>query len=110
MASRFGFRLTEKAQADLDGIISYIAVELSNPEAASEFMDQLQKTIREAQDFPDSGSQVNNEYLPNGNVRRKLVGNYILYYLPEDAEKEIIVLRVIYSRRSIEEIQKYLYR
>ena len=28
MASKFGYRLTKRAESDLDGIVSYIAVEL----------------------------------------------------------------------------------
>ena len=30
MASKFGYRLTPKAESDLDRIVSYIAVELEN--------------------------------------------------------------------------------
>ena len=36
MESKYQYRLSQKAEADLDGIVSYIAVELSNPQAASD--------------------------------------------------------------------------
>ena len=39
MESKYQYRLSQKAEADLDGIVSYIAVELSNPQAASDFVD-----------------------------------------------------------------------
>lgn len=108
MASKFKYFLTKRAESDLDGIVSYIAVELANPQAASNFMDMLQNTIEEARSYPESGSLVHNEFLQIENVRKKLVGNYIMYYL-SDMEKEIIyILRIVYSKRNIDEILKKL--
>ncbi len=108
MASKFKYRLTKRAESDLDGIVSYITVELANPQAATNFMDTLQDTIEEARSYPESGSFVHNEFLQIENVRKKLVGNYIMYYLP-DMEKEIIyILRVAYGKRNMDEILKKL--
>lgn len=36
MESKWGYHLTQKAVADLDDIVGYIAAELSNPTAASD--------------------------------------------------------------------------
>ena len=63
MASKFGYRLTKRAESDLDGIVSYIAVVLANPQAASDFVDKLQDNIEETRAFPESGSLVHNEFL-----------------------------------------------
>lgn len=104
MASKFGYRLTKRAESDLDGIVSYIAVELSNPRAASDFVDKLQISIEETRSFPKSGSPVHNEYLRAENVRKKLVGNYIVYYVPDREEKVIYVLRIVYGKRNMDEI------
>ena len=41
MESKYSYLLTQKAEADLDGIVSYLSLELSNPKAASDFMDKL---------------------------------------------------------------------
>lgn len=48
MESKFRYKLTQKADADLDDIVSYIAAELANPKAASDFVDKLQIAIEEA--------------------------------------------------------------
>ena len=106
MESEFGYRLTRRAEADLDEIVSYIAVELANLQAASDFMDKLQDNIEEARSFPESGSLVGNEFLQMEHVRKKLVGNYIMYYLPEMEEKMIYVLRIVYGKRNMDEILK----
>lgn len=108
MASKFGYRLTNRAESDLDEIVRYIAVELANPQAASDFVDNLQAHIEEARPFPESGSLVQNEFLQVDNVRKKLVGNYIMYYLPEMEEKLIYVLRIVYGKRNMDEILKKL--
>lgn len=108
MASKFGYRLTQKAESDLDGIVSYIAIELSNPQAASDFVDKLQDNIEVAGNFPESGTLVYNEFLQVENVRKKLVGHYTMYYLPDAAEKIIYILRIVYSKRNMDEIIKKL--
>ena len=48
MDSEFGYKLTQKADADVDNIVSYIAMELANPKAASDFLDKLNDVIEEA--------------------------------------------------------------
>lgn len=108
MASKYQYRLTKKAEADLDGIISYISVELSNPQAASDFADNLQNAIDEARSFPKSGSPVNNGYFSNVEARKKTVGNYIMYYLPVAEEKMIYVVRIVYGNRNMDEIMRQL--
>ena len=108
MASKFGYRLTKRAESDLDVIVSYIAVELANPQAASDFIDEMQEHIEVARAFPESGSLVHNEFLQVENVRKKLVGNYIMYYLPDTGEKIIYILRIVYGKRNMDEILKKL--
>ena len=108
MASKFGYRLTKRAESDLDGIVSYIAVELANPQAASDFVDKLKDNIDEARAFPESGSLVDNEFLQVENLRKKLIGNYIMYYLLDIEENIIYILRIVYGKRNLDEILKKL--
>ena len=104
MASKFGYQLTKRAESDLDGIVSYMAVELANTQAASDFVDKLKDNIDEARAFPESGSLVDNEFLQVENLRKKLIGNYIMYYLPDMREKIIYILRIVYGKQNITEI------
>ena len=104
MASKFGYQLTKRAESDLDGIVSYMAVELANPQAASDFVDKLKDNIDEARAFPESGSLADNEFLQVENLRKKLIGNYIMYYLPDMREKIIYILRIVYGKQNITEI------
>lgn len=108
MESKWGYQLTQKANVDLDAIVGYIAVELANPKAASDFVDKLPEAIEEVRVFQESGSLVYNEYLPITGVRKKPVENYIMYYLPDSAETMIFVLRIVYGRRNMDEILRQL--
>lgn len=100
--------MTRRAESDLDGIVSYIAVELAKPQAASDFVDKPQDNIEETRVFPESGSRVDNEFLQVENIRKKLIGNYIMYYLPDTEEKIIHILHISYSKQNITETLKKL--
>lgn len=104
MASKFGYRLTKRAESDLDGIVSYIAIDLANPQAALDFVDKLLYNIEEARVFPENGSLVDNEFLQLENVRKKLIGDYIMYYLPNTVENIILILRIVYGKQNITDI------
>lgn len=104
MEYRFNYQFTHKADSDLDDIVSYIAIELSNPKAASDFLDKLQAAIEEALAFPKSGPLVNNEFLQNHEIRKKFIGNYIMYYLPDFPGETIYILRIIYGKRNMDDI------
>lgn len=72
MESKWVYQLTQKADADLDDIVGYIAVVLANPKATSDFMDKLQEVIEEARSFPESVSPVINEFIPNTEIRKNI--------------------------------------
>ena len=104
MEYKFTYRLTEKAQNDLDEIIGYIAVGLCNPSAASDFMNQLSKCIEETRLFSESGTLVDNEFISFTTIRKKFVGNYIIYYKPDIDKHIIYIIRIVYGKRSMNEI------
>ena len=104
MTSNYQYHFTKKAEADLDEILSYISVELSNPEAAASFLKDLLTVIASICSVPKIGSIVENEFLPNREIRKSLVGNYVLYYLPDAVEMTIYILRILYGRRNLDEL------
>ena len=104
MASEFGYFLTRRAEGDLDEILYYLPVLLSAPKAAADFLEKLQGAIREACAFPESGAPVDNAFLPNGTVRKKLVGSDMLYYFSDREDERIYILRILYGRRNLDEL------
>lgn len=67
-------------------------------------MNKLLSSIEEAMVFPYSGTLVDDEHLLSENVRKKFAGNYVMYYLPDKEERIVYVLRILYGKRSIEEL------
>ena len=108
MASKYQYRLSQKAADDLDGIVSFIASELSNPQAAADFLSRLEKVIDEIRSFPESGAPVNNEFLSNTKLRKKTVGSYLLYYLSVPETETVYIVRIVYGKRNMEEILRQL--
>lgn len=108
MASRFSFELSENARNDLDDIVSYISVSLSNPVAATHFIEEFQNAMEEVRDFPESWSLVENEFVVGLGVRKKIVSNYIMYYLPISEEEKIYVVRIVYEKRNMSEILMHI--
>ena len=104
MNSKFQYHFSKKVEADLDEILSYLSIELSNSDTASSFLKDLQTVIDSICAIPKIGRIVENEFLPDREVRKSLVGNYILYYLPDTKEKIIYILRILYGRRSLDEL------
>ena len=89
MASkRFTWLLTEIAEADVDDILDYIANTLVNPNAATAFADELEERLEEVCKAPKTGRLVENEFLKMEDVRRILVKNYIVYYIPFSTVRE----------------------
>ena len=108
MAFEYQYQFTQKAEDDLDSIVSYISQELANPTAAKHFISRLQERIEEIRHFPESGSAVVNEFLPGWNIRKKIVNNYLMYYLADTDKKTITVLRIVYGKRNVDEILRKL--
>ena len=97
----YDFELTKTAESDIDATYEYIAKALGNPDAASALADELEIQIDKICKRPETGKLVENEFLRTNAVRRFLVKNYIAYYLIDDENKKIVILRFVYSGRYI---------
>lgn len=106
MVFKYSYRFTEKAEQDLEGILRYIAVELSNPVAAQNLGRKIFEKIDIVRDFPDSGTLVDNELLSDKEVRKLLADNYVIYYKVYYDKKIISVVRIVYGKRNLDEIIK----
>ena len=100
------FELTETAESDIDDTYEYIAETLGNPYAAAALADELEVQIDKICKRPETGRLVENEYLKRNDVRRFLVKNYIAYYIVDDENEKIVILRFVYSGRDQAEIVK----
>lgn len=100
----YKYYFTEKAAKDIEDVLNYISVELKNPTAAKELNSEIFKSIEDLISFPDMGLLVENEYLADKFVRRIIVNNYTVFYKVFDNESKIYILRIVYSKRNLNEI------
>ena len=102
----YDFKLTKTAASDIDATYEYIAETLGNPDAASDLADELEIQIDKICKRPETGMLVENEFLRRKDVWRFLVKNYIAYYLIDNENEKIIILRFVYSGRDQNKIVK----
>jgi len=91
-------------QQDLDAITDYIAYTLEAPQAASNLLDELEKSINDLKMFP----LAHRLYCPIRSLtveyRVLTVKNYLVFYVV--LEKTIEIHRIIYKKRNLSQLIK----
>lgn len=92
------------AKQDLVEIISYVSEKLGNPGSAERLAVSLIEAAEALAAFP----YANPVYFPirplGHEYRKLLVGNYLLLYCVDEAEKTVTIYRAVYARRSYEKL------
>ncbi len=91
-------RIVRTALAKLDAADIWCYIANDNEEAANKLIDQIDDRLTMLIKHPHAGESV--EYI-RPDVRRSVVGNYVIYYIPR--RDEIIVLRILNSTRRHED-------
>ncbi len=97
--------ITDLARHDIDETVEYIAVKLSNPTAAGDFLDDVEKCFSLLRTNPFIFAKSADARLEKEGFRRALIKNYILFFKVFDDERKVVVYRIIYGAR---EYQKFL--
>lgn len=104
MENNYQLRFTQIANDDLDEIYLYISEHLFAPKAANDLMDDIETLIMRLRDFPCSGSLVADDILNRRGYRKLIVKNYIVFYLINEAEKQAVIMRVLYGAQQYENL------
>lgn len=89
--------ISELAYNDLDGIVSYIAVELANPIAAANFLKEVDKCYDYLRNTPYMYEQCHDPRLKKENYRRVTLNNYVLLYKVAEVTKTVSIHRIFYG-------------
>ena len=89
--------VTELAHTDLDHIISYIAVQLTNPIAATNFLDEVEKCYSYLKSNPLMYERCRDTCLKKEAYHKATIKNYVLVYKVDEAAKAVIVYRFFYG-------------
>ena len=89
--------VAELAHQDLDNIVSYIAIQLANPTAAGDFLDEVAKCYGYLKSNPMMYAKCQDKRLEKEGYRKALIKNYVLVYKINEASKTVSILRFFYS-------------
>lgn len=96
--------LTELAARDLDAVVEYIAVKLSNPTAAGKLLDEVDKCYSYLRSNLFIFAKSADARLEKEGYRKALIDNYILFFKVFESEKTVIVYRIIYGARDYQKL------
>ncbi len=94
--------VSQQADSDLREIFEYIAFELQSPKNASGQLDRLEKQILSLNTMPERYRRYEKEPWKSRGLRVLPVDNYVVLYIPDFDKKVVTILRVMYTRRDID--------
>lgn len=92
--------VSEFANRDLDNIVSYIAVQLVNPTAATNFLDEVEKLYGHLKSNPLMYGRCQDSFLEKEGYRKATIKNYVLVYKVDEATKTVVIHRFFFSAQN----------
>ena len=96
---KFQLKFTPKASQDLDEIYNYISNNLYNETAAETLSEKIERSIMNLKDFPQLGTFVGDPELKERGYRKLIIENYIVFYLFNEIEGIVVIMRVLFGRQ-----------
>jgi len=93
---------TDEAQEDLQGIYDYIAYVLLVPEAAARQADRIMDAVDSLDHMPLRYRLYDHEPWRSKGLRMLSVDNYVLFYLPNETDGTVAIIRIMYGGRDFE--------
>jgi len=90
--------LTDMANEELEAIYEYISCDLCNELAAKRLMEKIENGFLNLEQSPYLGREVHIK-LQNEVYRKLVIENYIALYDVDEQYKQVVIYRVINSRR-----------
>ena len=94
---KYTVKLYPRAYRDLDGIYSYIAINLTEPETADKMITSLEDAIYSLEQFPERGSIRRTGVYANQDYRQIFVKNYTIIYRVHKEKQEVHIVTVRYA-------------
>lgn len=96
--------VANEALYDLISIYNYIALELKEPYYAKNQISRIRSSISSLEVFPLRNKVVEWDPWSTIGVRQMPIDNFIIYYVVNENESIVTVLRVFYGKRDIKNI------
>ena len=93
--------ISRQAESDLREIYQHIAYVLLSPENAEKQINRLETAIVKLQQFPKRYKVYQEEPWHSREMRVMPVDNFLIFYISNDSDSIVSILRVMYSGRDI---------
>lgn len=101
MAYELDIVYTAQARQDMRDIYEYIALELLAPETAAGQTQRIMQTIRSLGEMPMRHQLYGEEPWHSRGIRFLPVDNYLIFYLPEEPQNTVNIIRIMYGGRDV---------
>ena len=98
--------LTPEFKQEIRDIHSYIANTLLAPETAIKQVGRIMDAVESLNSLPLRYSLYGKEPWRSRGLRKLPIDNYIVFYLPNQDTKDVVIFHVFYGGRNIEELLK----
>ncbi len=95
----FRIEVSAPAESDLRLLARYISNELYEPELALKKMDTIDEAILSLRSLPKRNALVLDERLAQLGFRKLLVKNFIVFYIVNEKQNTVNIVRVLYAQR-----------
>lgn len=91
--------VSKDADRDIDEIVSYIAHELKNVQAAKDFLGDVEKSYRGVVENPLMYGLCSDKRLRKEGYRKIVIKRYVVIYRVDEIQESVFVVRVVYGAR-----------
>lgn len=95
----YTLQFTEPAEEDLLSTLRYISDVLKSPDAAKSLLKEIEEQTKILKTSPLCYALVLDDYLCSNGIRSFLVKNYLIFYVVDEEEKIVSIIRILYARR-----------
>ena len=104
MTAKYNVIYVPAAKEDLKNIYRYIAFDLVEPKIAEKQVNRIRTCIKKLEQFPKKHPAVEWEPWSSIGMRFVPVDNYVVYYLVNDDNLLVTIVRIFYGGRDIKNI------
>ena len=95
----YSLAITNIAEEDILNTVYYIANVLKAPAAANNLLDEIERHEEILENTPNMYPFVPDEYLAQKGLKFTRIKNYLMFYVINENEKNVTVIRFLYNRR-----------
>ena len=100
----YRLKFTPKASEDLEQIYIYISQKMFAEIAANNLLEKIESSVMRLESFPYSCSYVSDDALKSKGYRKLIVDNYIVFYLVNETDKQVIIMRILYGAQIYQDL------